>query len=138
MRPNLARSADHAKAGSGTGLGDQQLGGNPVAHLRDVADNADRAAALAQGVEDVENVVEGLGIERPEALVDEQRLQVGAARLMGDDVGKPEREGKRHDERLPARGGRRIAALARPVVANDEAEPATRLSSATTADVLQG
>ena len=91
-------------------LRDHELGRDPVAHLGHVADHADRAAVLAQGVEDVEHVVEGLGVEGAEALVDEQGLQVGAAGLVGDDVGQAEREGQGDDERLATGQGGRVAA----------------------------
>ena len=57
---------------------------------------------------------------------------------MGDDVGQAEREGQGHHERLAAREGRRIAALARPVVAHDEAQAAPRLAGAAATDVLEG
>jgi len=39
-----------------------------------MADDADAAVALAQGVEHVEDLVEGLVVEAAEALVDEEGL----------------------------------------------------------------
>ena len=47
-----------------------------------MAHDADGAAVLAEGVEDVEDVVEGLGVEGAEALVDEEGGEVGPAVVM--------------------------------------------------------
>ena len=71
---------------------DLQLGRDPAAQLGDVADDADRAATGAQPVEAVHHVVERVGVEGAEALVDEQRVDLGAAGLVGDHVGQAERE----------------------------------------------
>lgn len=59
-----------------------------------MADDADAAVALAQRVEDVENLVERLLVEAAEALVDEERVEPYASRLLRDDVGEAEGEGE--------------------------------------------
>ena len=107
-------------------LAHDQLRRDPVAHLGDVADHADDPAAVAQRVEGVHHVVEGVGVQRAEALVDEQGVEVGAAGLLGDDVGQSERQRERDHERLAAGQRRRVAGLAGPVVAHQQAQPAAR------------
>ena len=133
MRHPRRRTVDPVRA-----LADDQLGRDPVAHLGDVADHADDATAVAQGVEGVHHVVEGVGVERAEALVDEQRVERGAADLVHDHVGQAQRQRERHHERLAARQRRRVAALARPVVADQQAEAAAALAGAPASGVLEG
>ena len=95
-----------------------------------MADHADHAAAVAQRVEGVHHVVEGVGVEGAEALVDEQGVEVGAADLVGDHVGQAEGERQRDHERLAAGERGRVAGLAGPVVADQQAEPASGLARA--------
>ena len=59
-----------------------------------MADHADRAAARAEPVEPVHHVIEGVGVQRAESLVDEERLDLGAAGLLRDDVGEAEGQGQ--------------------------------------------
>src|SRR5688572_29807476 len=66
----------------GAGLRHDELGGDAVAHLGDVTDHADHAATVAQGVEGVHHVIEGVGVEGAEALVDEERVERGPADLV--------------------------------------------------------
>ena len=42
----------------------------------------------------VHHVVEGVGVQRAEALVDEERVDLGAAGLLGDHVGEAEGQGQ--------------------------------------------
>ncbi len=78
------------------------LRGDASPQLGDVAHEADDAPALAQAVEDVHHLVEGVLVERAEALVDEQRLDARAARLGLHDVGQSQGERERGEERLAA------------------------------------
>ena len=55
-------------------------------HRLDVADDADRAATRAQVVEGPQRELEGLGIQRSEPLIDEQRVKPDAARAARDDL----------------------------------------------------
>ena len=104
-----------------------------------MADDTDRAAVLAQGVEDVEHVVEGLGVEGAEALVDEQGLRGRRRRPRGATTSaRPSASARETTNVSPPREGRRVAGLARPVVAHDEAEAAARLARSSSADVLEG
>ena len=112
--------------------------GDAGLHLGDVADDADDPTAVAEAVEGVHHVVERVGVERAEALVDEEGVEVRATGLLGDDVGQPEGQRQRHHEGLAARQGGRVAGLARPVVADEQAEPAARLAGAPAAGVLEG
>jgi hypothetical protein len=47
---------------------------DPASQIGDMADDPHAAVAFAQGVEDVEDLVEGLVVEAAEALVDEERV----------------------------------------------------------------
>ena len=90
-------------------LHDLQLGVDPAPQIGDMADDAHAAVAFAQGVQDVQHLVEGLVVEAAEALVDEEGVEPDAARLVGDDVRETEREGERGEEGLAAREGRGVA-----------------------------
>lgn len=59
-----------------------------------MTDDADGAVPFAQAVEDVQHLVQGLLVEAAEALVDEERVEAGAARLVRDDVRETEGEGE--------------------------------------------
>jgi hypothetical protein len=59
-----------------------------------VAHHADHAAAVAQGVEGAHHVVEGVGVERSEPLVDEEGVEVGTPGLLRDHIGQSESEGE--------------------------------------------
>ena len=75
-------------------------------------------------VDAVHHVVEGVGVEHAEALVDEQRVDLGAAGLLGDHVGQAERERQRHHEGLAAGQRRRVAGLAGPWSRTSRPSPA--------------
>src|SRR3954452_14396058 len=63
---------------------DLEPAGDPRAELLDVADHPDGAATAAQLVQDGHHRVERLRIQRPEALVDEERVDPHATALRGD------------------------------------------------------
>ena len=90
-----------------------------------MADDADAAVPFAQRVQDVEDLVQGLLVQAAEALVDEEGVQPGAARLVGDDVGEAERQGERGEEGLAAGEGGGVALAARPGVDDVQAEAGT-------------
>ena len=77
-----------------------------------------RTATGLEPVELAEHAVQGVGVQRAEALVDEQRVQRDAAGLAGDDVGQPERQAQRDVEGLPARERVRVAGGLGEVVAH--------------------
>ena len=68
-----------------------------------------RGAAVEHG----HDGVEGVCVERAEALVDEERVDPHAAGLGGDHVGEAQGEGEGGDEALPA--GERLGRPGRPV-----------------------
>ncbi len=109
---------------------DVQLGRDAFAQMGDVADHPDHAATLPEGVEGVHHVVQGLGVEGAEALVHEQRVEVGSTDLVGDDVGQAEREGQGDHERLAPGQRGRVARLAGPLVTHQQAEAAAVLPGA--------
>ena len=76
----------------------------------------DDAAALPQPVEDVHDLVEGVLVESPEALVDEQRADAGAAGFGGDDIGESQGQRERGQERLAAGQRRGVTVLPGPAV----------------------
>src|SRR5215472_7238818 len=79
---------------AGVALVHADLGGDALLELGYVADDADHPASLAQPVEHGHHLVQGLLVQAAEALVDEQRLDPGPARLGGDNVGEAEGEGQ--------------------------------------------
>src|SRR5262249_41811767 len=82
-----AGGADQGGGAAGGMFADGQLGGGAVAQLGHVADDAGPPAALAEAVQDVHDVVEGVLVEAAEPFVHEQGVQVDAAGLGGDHVG---------------------------------------------------
>jgi DHA2 family methylenomycin A resistance protein-like MFS transporter len=110
------RSGHDHEITPGLALADVQLGGDALAELRDVADDADDPAALAQPVEHVHHLVERVGVEAAETLVDEQRLEACAAGLRAHDVGEPQREREAGEERLAPGQGGGVPIDARPAV----------------------
>ena len=91
-----------------------------------MADHAHDAATLAQAVEHVHHLVEGVLVEGAEPLVDEQRLDAGAAGLGHDDVRQAESQGEAGQERLPARQRAGLPVVTGPAVAGQQAQPRTR------------
>ena len=120
---------DEAGAAAVAAAVDPELGGDARLQLGHVADHADHPPSVTERVEGVHHVLEGLGVERTEPLVDEEGVEVGTARLLGDHVGEAEGQRERRDEGLAARERGRVAAVARPVVADEQAE-AARVSPA--------
>ena len=106
----------------GLAFADADLGGDALPELGDVADDADHAAAFPQAVEHAHHLFEGVLVQAAEALVDEQRLDPGAARLGGDHVGQAEGEGQAGQERLAAGERAGVAVHAGPAVAGEQAE----------------
>ena len=129
-------------SGGAAGLVDLQSGGDPVTHLGDMADHANHAAAVAQGVEGVHHVVEGVGIQGTEALVDEEGADVGALLVdpgfLGDHVGQAQGEREGDHEGLAAGQGHRVAGLSRPLVADEQRQTTAGLSRAPEGGVLEG
>ena len=83
--------------------------GIALPQVGDVADQPDAAPAVAQIVEDPHHLVEGLVVEGPEPLVDEEGLQQRAAGLGRDHVGEAQRQRQGGGEALAARQARRVA-----------------------------
>src|SRR5580698_5637180 len=79
---------------AGLALVHPELGRDALAELGDMADDADAATAFAQAVEDVHHLFEGFLIQAAEALVNEQRLDAGAAGLFGHHIGQAEGKGE--------------------------------------------
>ena len=69
------RPIGHLDGGAAARLAHLELGGDAVAQLGHVADQAHDAATVAQRVEGVHHTVEGGGVEGAEALVDEQGVE---------------------------------------------------------------
>ena len=111
--------------------------GDAGAQVGDVADDADRAPALAQRVEDGEDLLEAVVVEAAEALVDEERREVEAAGLLPDGVGEAEGEGEGGHEGLAAGQGRRLAAPAGPLVEDAQPEPGARPARGALVGVLE-
>src|SRR5690349_11645549 len=103
---------------------------DPPPQVGDMADDADAAVAFAQGVQDAEDLVQGLVVEAAEALVDEEGVEPYPAGLVGDDVREAEGEGEGGEEGLAAgeRGG--VALAAGPGVDHVQPEPAAAASGA--------
>jgi hypothetical protein len=87
-----------------------------------VADDSDGAVVGAQGVEDVEDFVEGVFVEGAEAFVDEEGVQGVAAGFVGDDVGQSEGQGEGGEEGLAAGESVGLAGAAGPGVGDLQAE----------------
>ena len=98
--------------------------GMPLTQLADVADDAHAASTLAQAVEHAHHLLEALVVERAEALVDEQRLEVEPAGLGADGVAETEGQGQRRHERLATGEGGGLAARTRPGVDDPQAQTA--------------
>jgi endoglucanase len=77
---------------------------DPPPQAGDVADDADAAVASAQGVEDVEDLVEGLVVETAEALVDEVRLTCSTVVRGSSSIRTPMRRGGQPGNRPAAAG----------------------------------
>jgi DHA2 family methylenomycin A resistance protein-like MFS transporter len=116
LAPDGTDSADHDEVAAGGVLAHVELSGDPLAELGDVADDADDAASLAQPVEDVHHLVEGVRVEAAEPLVDEQGLEARAPRLGTDHVGQAEREREAGQEGLAPGQRRGVPIDARPAV----------------------
>src|SRR4051794_29036396 len=86
--PWQATSDTEGDAGAGAVFADAELGGDAGAEFGHVADDAYGAAAVAEAVEDVHDLVEGVLVEGAEAFVHEEGADLGAAGLGGDDVGQ--------------------------------------------------
>src|SRR3974377_1016049 len=76
-----------AQVTAGVALVHADLSGDALPQLGYVADDADHPASPAQPVAHGHHLVQGLLVRAAEALVDEQRLDPGPARLGGDHVG---------------------------------------------------
>ena len=84
--PQLARFSFYTRelaggdldVAAGAGLADVDLGRDALAEFGHVADDADEAAAGAEAVQDVHDLVQGVLVQGAEALVDEQGLHPGA------------------------------------------------------------
>jgi len=98
-----------------------------------VADDAHGAATATQLVEHGHHRVESLRVEGAEALVDEERVQLHAAALGGDDVGQPERQGERGHEALAA--GQRLGGPAGAGVLVEHVEAETAAGAVATLGV---
>lgn len=83
---------------SGGVFADVEAVGDAAAQFGDMADDPDGAVVGAQGVQDVEDLVEGVLVEGAEAFVDEERVQGVAASFVGDDVGQSESQGQGSEE----------------------------------------
>ena len=79
--------------------------GHPLGELAYVGDDADHPVVAAEGLERRGDRVERVGVERAEALVEEDRIELGraAGRHRADLIGERERQGQRRLERLAAR-----------------------------------
>ncbi len=73
---------------------DHELSGQLLLHRGDMADEADGPAALAEFVERAHREVEGVVVERAEALVDEQGVELHTAGAGSDDLGEAESQGQ--------------------------------------------
>ena len=93
--------------------------------LAQVAHQSDASAARSQRVDLVQDLVEGVGIQTAEALVDEERAQFGAADLVAHEIGEPERQGQADIEGLATGQRGRVALLARVRVEHPQPEPAS-------------
>ena len=82
-------------------------GAQALFHRFDVGDGADHPTRGVQLLKRLDGVVEGVGVERTEALVDEQGFEHSTApgATLADDIGKPERKRQRGLEALAARQG---------------------------------
>src|SRR5712692_8445006 len=107
---------------AGLALADLDLGRDALPELGYVADDAHHPASLAQAVEHGHHLLEGVLVEAAEALVDEQRLDPGAAGLGGDHVGEAEGQGQAGQERLAAGQRAGVAVHPGPAVAGEQAE----------------
>ena len=87
-------------------------------------DDTDDAPALADALERTHGGIERVGIERAEALIDENGIKPHRARVALHDVRKPEREGKGCQKLLAARKCLYGAACAAHAVQNLNVKPA--------------
>src|SRR3954462_5704775 len=102
-------------------LSDPDLSRDALPELGDVTDDSDHAPALAEAVQHGHHLFEGVLVQAAEALVDEQGLDPGAARLGGDHVDPAEGEGEAGPEGLAAGQGAGVAVDAGPAVAREQA-----------------
>src|SRR5580704_6438720 len=119
---SLAGLGTDGQVAAGLAFADADLGGDALPELGDVADDADHSAAFAQAVEHGHDLFEGVLIQAAEALIDEERLDPGAARLGGDDGGQAEGEGQAGQEGLAAGQRTGVAVHPGPAVAGEQAE----------------
>ncbi len=124
----LAQGGPHVAAAGA--LDDGDLGGDALPQVGDMADDADEPAAGAQVVQDVHDLLQAVGVEAAEALVDEQRIHGLTAGLGGDHVGESQRQGQRGLKGLPTGQGRGVPPAARPGVLDEQPEPGPAASVA--------
>lgn len=110
------------ESGAGGVLADVQAAADASAQFGDVADQADGAVVGAQGVQDVEDLVEGVFVEGAEAFVDEEGVQGAAAGFGSDDVGQSQGQGEGGEEGLAAGKGVGVAFPAGPGVEDLQAQ----------------
>lgn len=87
-----------------------------------MADDPDGAVVGAQGVQDIEDFVEGVFVEGSEAFVDEKRVQGVAACFVGDDVGQSKSQGQGGEEGFASGEGVGLAGAACPGVGDLKAQ----------------
>src|SRR5205814_4957730 len=80
-RVQLAALGSDGQVAAGLSLVHPDLGGDALPELDDMADDADHAAALAQAVKHGHHLFQGVLVQAAEALIDEQWLDPGSARL---------------------------------------------------------
>ena len=110
--------------GARSGLPNADHRRDAALQFRNVRDDTDDAPALADALECTHGGIERVGIERAEALVDENGIKPHRARVALHDVRKPEREGKGCQKLLAARKCLYGAARAAHAVQNLNVKPA--------------
>ena len=76
---------------------------DPVFQFLDVADDPDEPAARLQRHEQFNRLIERFGVERPEAFIDQHRLETDPTTQLLDDLGQSEGERERCLEPFAAR-----------------------------------
>ena len=95
---------------------DGQAGVDAFLQFRYVGDDADQAAAAAQGRQGLQGIIQGFTVKGAEAFVDEHRIQVDAAGIRLDDVGQAQGQGEGGQEGFAAGQGVGRPGIARVVV----------------------
>lgn len=105
--------------------------------LGNVTDDADNAAAVAQEIEHIEDLIESFWVERAEAFIDEESANLHTAGLLSDHVGQTEGQGQGHNEGLAPRETLGRSNRVSPLIDNSQAQTALALSGTALFGVLQ-